>query len=42
MDAIEKCESLRQALGLGFEYGEGLTNMPQLSPFVSKIERWLR
>jgi hypothetical protein len=42
MDAIGKCESLRQALGLAFEYGEGLTNMPQLGLFVSKNEQWLR
>jgi hypothetical protein len=40
--ATDKCESLHQALGLAFEYDEGLTDIPQQSLFVSKMERWLR
>jgi hypothetical protein len=34
-DAIGNCESLRHETGLGFEYGEGLTNMPHPRRIVS-------
>jgi hypothetical protein len=40
--ATDKCESLHQGLGLAFEYGEGLTDMPQQSRFVYKKKRLLR